>query len=244
MRSSRGGAPACPSRVWGAWRALTAERTPKSGVVPRKGTQSGGASCLRRRGRRCRRAHARRHRARSASQSHTACPTFVTPRPALSAPRASTPPHDSSAQGTDAAIANAAVHGVAAAHKPLACAALRIARLCTSRGSHRARRSDALRPLLPRNPAVRCRGFRVEPAAHTSSQPHPSLFPRRRAGRFAPSLCVSSPKTPDLTRHPPRAGPAMLSMLNAGRPRPPRPRAPRSCSCSACTTRARRWCPT
>ena len=33
----------------------------------------------------------------AASQSHTACPTFVTPRPALSAPRASTPPHYSSA---------------------------------------------------------------------------------------------------------------------------------------------------
>ena len=87
LRSSRGGAPACPSgvgRVAGSGGATREPRgRPRAAPCRRRPRRRASA----RRRRRRRRARARRHRASSASQSHTACPTFDTPRPASRALR-------------------------------------------------------------------------------------------------------------------------------------------------------------
>ena len=198
--------------VWAAWRALAArrarrERTPKSGAVPQKAsTQSVGSP--RPPPPPCARSPSSRFLTASQSQypMHTACPTFDTPRPASRALRVPRSPlRARPPRRTTKLVGRRRRHRQRRrsrrrpGHKPLACAPLRIATLVVFCRFDAARRCHALRPRLPRNPAVRCRGFRIEPAAHTSAQPHPSLFPRRRAARFAPSLCVSSPKTPDLT---------------------------------------------
>jgi len=85
--------------VWAAWRALAARRASREDAQERRCAAEG----LDAEGRLAAAAAAAVRTlaviaSSSASQSHTASPTFVdTLRPALSAPRASTPPHYSSA---------------------------------------------------------------------------------------------------------------------------------------------------